>query len=254
MAQKILFLDILTDDPKLKKEIERKVFKSPYFELFPKTMGLEKKMLITLDATKEKLPNSTQFKGIIIGGSIHNPVRGEEKLWMKKVYEFIRKIIKNKIPLLGICGGHQFIAKALGQEVIYNPKGREFGTIEVTLTKKGERDPLFQEIPKRFKVQLSHKCIVKGIKPEWQLLASSKLCQIQAVAINNQTRIIQFHPELKAKHLKALAEFRKSILLKEGFLKNEKDFQRFLSSIKETPQATRVLKNFLKYFVFGATN
>jgi len=249
MVQKILFLDILTDDSNLRKEFERKVFKGPYSELFRKAMGIKEKTLITVDATKEKLPNPTRFNGIIIGGSIHNPVVGEEKPWMGKVYNFIRKIITKKTPLLGVCGGHQFVARALGGKVIYNPKGRELGTIEITLTKEGQKDPLFRGIPKNFKVQLSHRCIVKDLRSNWQLLASSKLCQVQAAAINPRTRIIQFHPEFKSKHLKSLTKTRKSILLKEGFVKNEKDFQRFLSSVQETPQAVKVLKNFRKYFV-----
>ena len=249
MIQKILFLDILSDNPKLKKEIGRKAFKDPYFELFRKAMGMEKKALITVDATKEKLPSPTRFNGIIIGGSLHNPVKGEEKPWMEKIYNFIREIMAKKIPLLGICGGHQFIARALGSKVIYNPKGRELGTIKITLTKEGQKDPLFRGLPKNFKAQLSHQCIVKDIKPNWKLLASSKLCQIQAVAINQQTRIVQFHPEFKAKNSKNLVKIRKPTLLKEGFVKNEKNFQKFLSSIQETPQTTKILKNFRKYFI-----
>ena len=251
MVKKILFLDILTDDRKLRRESERKVTKVPYSELFRKGMGIKKDVFKTIYAPQEKLPDPTQFAGIIIGGSFHNPIPSEERPWMKKVYRFIKKVIAKKIPLLGVCGGHQFIARALGQKIIHNPKGREFGTIELTLTEKGKKDPLFQGIPQRFKAQLSHQCIVRRIRPNWKLLAFSESCRVQAVAINKQTRIIQFHPEFKAKHLRALARTRKSTLLKEGFLKNEKDFQRFLFSIKETPQATRVLKNFLKYFVLG---
>lgn len=247
MAQKILFLDILTDNQEEKRRYEKEVFKGPYFELFRQAMKVDKKTLISIDATKEKFPSLGQFSHIIIGGSIHNPVVGEEKAWMKKVYSFIRKIIKKKIPLLGVCGGHQFIARALGEEVIYNPNGREFGTIDITLTKEGENDPLFLGVSKIFKAQLSHRCIVKKLKPHWRLLASSKLCQIQAVAINERTRIIQFHPELQARHLKALAKIRKAALLKEGFFKNEKEFLKFLSSIKETPKATKILRNFLTF-------
>lgn len=252
MVKKILFLDILTDNPERKKEFERKVFRGPHSELLRKAMGVEKKMLMTVDATKEKLPNPSQFNGIIIGGSLHNPIFGEEKLWMKKVYNFIREIIAEKIPLLGICGGHQFIVKALGGKVIYNPKGRELGTIEINLTKEGEKDPLFLGIPKNFKAQLSHKCIVEDLKSNWQLLASSELCQIQAAAINHRTRIVQFHPEFKPEHLEALIKIRKSILLEEGFVKDEKDFQGFLSSIQET-QGANILKNFLKHFVLNVT-
>ncbi len=247
--KKILFLDIMADDSEAKKESEEKITKGPYSDLFWSQIKSKDITMTVVDASQEALPASNKYDGVIIGGSMHNPVAGEEKPWMKRVYSFIQKTVRNKIPMLGVCAGHQFMARALGQEVIYNPQGREMGTIEITLTKDGKRDPLFQGLPKKFKVQLSHRCIVKGVKPQWKLLATSLLCRVQAAAINDCTRIVQFHPEFKAEHIKAIARSRKANLKKEGFFSDEKEFQKFLSSIRESPLAARILQNFVKYFI-----
>lgn len=76
--------------------------------------------------------------------------------WVKVGKNDTYPIVGEAIPLRGVCEGHQFIARALEAKVIYNPRGREFGTLPVTLTAEGVGDPLFLEIPDRFFVQLTH--------------------------------------------------------------------------------------------------
>lgn len=244
---KVLFLDILTDNPKKRKR-EEMVTKCPYGEVFRKKIGLQKSQFFVVDASKGKFPVLKEYQGIIIGGSLESPTKGKEKAWMKKTYEFIREIIGQKVPLLGVCGGHQFIARALGEKVIYNPKGMELGTLPIILTKEGMKDPLFKGIPKKFYAQIIHKCIIKKVNPKWKLLAFSKLCKIQAAVINKRTRIVQFHPELSDIHMRIIAELEKERYIREG-LTTEKEFKEFLSSITKTPRAAKILKNFLNYFV-----
>ncbi|MDA2922169.1 type 1 glutamine amidotransferase [Patescibacteria group bacterium AH-259-L07] len=244
----LLFLDILTDDLKLKKEEERAVTEGPLVEIFRRKLGLTKNELIAFNVCIKKLPSPENYHGIIIGASLANPIKGEEKPWMKKVYTFIRKTISHQIPLLGICGGHQFVVRAIGGEIIYNPNGREFGTIPLTLTKDGMRDPLFRGVSENFLVQSSHKCMVKNINMKGKLLASSDLCAIQALAINNHTRTVQFHPELSVRSIRALAKRYKETLIKENFV-TPQEFKKLLLSIKKTGQTEKILLNFLNYFV-----
>lgn len=245
---RLLFLDIATDDLKLRKASERKIAKGPYAELFREKFDVKMDELQVKWAAQGCLPEPDGYDGIIIGGSSKDPVEGKEEAWMMRVYEFIKETVSKAVPLLGVCGGHQFIARALGAKVIYNPRGREFGTLPVTLTAEGARDPLFTGVPDRFFAQLTHRCIVEEIQRDWKLLASSDMCKIQAVAINERTRIVQFHPEFSANNMIALAKLSKKSLIVEG-LTTSSQFQRFLSFIRETNQAAKVLTNFLIHFV-----
>ncbi|MDA2935786.1 type 1 glutamine amidotransferase [Patescibacteria group bacterium AH-259-L05] len=244
----LLFLDILTDNLESKKQ-EEKVTKGPYAELFRKKLNLKKDEFITVDAAQKQLPDPKKYHGIIIGGSAKHPIPSDENHWMKNVYKFINTAINTHIPLLGVCGGHQFIARALGGTVIYNPQGREFGTIPLTLTKNGTKDLLFKGVPENFFVQSSHKCMVKNINTKGKLLASSDLCEIQSLAINSYTRTVQFHPELSYHHMTTKTKQYKQGLIKEGFVNNENEFKKLLLSIKKTGQTEKILLNFLNYFV-----
>jgi len=244
---KILFLDILTDNNELRKEIEGKIYGGgTYAEEMRKALGLGKNQFFAFDASRGKLPNPRDYSAIISGGSVKDPVRGQEKPWMRRVYKFIRQIQKDKIPFLGICGGLQFAVRALGGEVIYNPRGRNFGNSTTQLAPEGKGDPLFEGLPGKFIVKSSHKCIAKELKPGWRLLASSKKSPFDAIAIGDNIRLTQFHPEMSVKQIKALAKMRKKILVAEGFV-TEKEFPKFLKSIKDTNKMGRkILSNFVK--------
>src|SRR3989338_6728448 len=142
---KIFFLDILNDNKYLRKEIEQKVyFGGTYAEAMRKAFDLRKDQFITKDASRGLLPNPAKYSAIVMGGSVKDPVKGQEKPWMIKVYKFIRLAENKQIPILVICGGLQFTVKALGGEVVYNRKGRNFRSAITQLTSAGKRDLLFK--------------------------------------------------------------------------------------------------------------
>ncbi len=251
----ILFLDILTGDKNLRKAIERNVYGGEtYSETMRKAFGLGKNQWLAIDASKGKFPSKLEkFDGVVMGGSTEDPVKGHEKAWMKKVYKFIKSVVSAKVPILGICGGLQFTVRALGGEIIYNSKGREFGSTKIKLNSLGQRDLLFMGVPKNSIFQESHKCMAKKLLPGWRLLANSKICPNQAIAIGDKIRLSQFHLELTKKNIQSIARMRKDALLEEGFVKNEAGFRLFLSSVKNANNVSRkVLKNFVKYFVLTA--
>ena len=235
---KILFLDILTGDGKTRKELNRKGSGGgTKAESMRKASGLKKNEFITVDAHRGKFPEDlTRFQGIIIGGSLEDPFKGTEKPWVKRTYVIIRKAIKGKIPILGICGGLQFTVRALGGEVVLNPKGKEFGSIKVWFTKNGVSDPIFKGLGGAIMVASSHKCMARNLKSGWRLLASSGLCRVQAIAIGRHIRLLQFHPEMKTGELKNLARVRG---LDEG-----------VGRMENTKKAgKKILQNFLDHFV-----
>ncbi|MBU1166229.1 GMP synthase subunit A [Candidatus Micrarchaeota archaeon] len=106
----------------------------------------------------------------------------------KKIYES-----KLKIPLLGICYGHQMIAHTWGAKV-EKGKHAEYGVGEIEII---EEDLIFKGIPKKLMVWTSHFDEVKELPKDFVKLAQSDICEIEAM--RHKTRPIfsvQFHPEV----------------------------------------------------------
>jgi len=250
---KIAFLDILTDDIVAKRIINSDIFGGEcYSESMRKMFGISKSEWFTFDATLGNFPESIDnFDAIIIAGSTKDPVSGKETKWMKDTYKFIKKATNKKIPILGTCGGLEFVTRALGKKIVINPKGREFGTIKIGLNRDGRKDLLFKGIMTDPVVYLSHEYMVNNIEDtDWKVLASSKLCDIQTIAIGDTIRLTQFHPEMRTSEIKSLGRMRKEILLKEKFFNDEKAFNKFIKSIQNNEKiGKQILNNFLTYFV-----
>lgn len=102
---------------------------------------------------------------------------------------------KADIPILGICAGHQFMARYFGGEV-KPAKIPEFGKIELTLLK--EDDSLFEGVPEQSVVWESHNDEVSLLPDDFELLAESESCKIQAMRHKQKPFYgLQFHPEVE---------------------------------------------------------
>ena len=106
--------------------------------------------------------------------------------------EFLEKA---NFPILGICAGHQFMARFFGGEVKPS-RMPEFGKIELNLLK--ENDTLFEDVPKKSIVWESHNDEVTIIPDSFDLLAESDNCKIQAMKYKKKPFYgLQFHPEVE---------------------------------------------------------
>jgi len=185
----------------------------------------------------EKLPEPGKFAGIVLTGS-HDMVT-DNKDWSKRTETWIQSVVKSRIPLLGICYGHQLIAQAMGGVVGDNPLGREFGTVEIELTKNLKNNILFKILPEKFLAHVSHKQSVLKLPVKAELFASSKREPCQAFFIAPCTWGVQFHPEFNlpviSEYIKRSAELLKS----EGQNPDE-----ILKGIKPTPESEKILRKF----------
>ena len=141
--------------------------------------------------------------GIIIGGSGDFSFSKKEQnhglfKTIKKSTPFIKDAIKRKIPILGICLGHQYLAYLLGSEVINDKKQEEFGTFKVSLTTSGKTHPLFKNIPTNFLAQEGHEDCVKKLAKNITVLVKGQRCEIQSFCFE-RIFAVQFHPALAAK-------------------------------------------------------
>jgi GMP synthase (glutamine-hydrolysing) len=140
---------------------------------------------------KAVLPDAGEIDGVIVlGGSMaaDDPALFGTRRW-------IRGIVLRDVPFFGVCLGGQLLAAALGG-VVGPASPPEVGVHDVFLTNGGRRDPLFGDLPGRFRVFGWHEDafeLPRGAIP----LAGSIACEHQAFRFGANAYGIQFHPEVR---------------------------------------------------------
>lgn len=137
-----------------------------------------------LDFTVEDLKDK---KGVIISGA---PILVTEQS-IQKYLEKIQWIKETKIPVLGICFGHQLIGILFGSFASRIKECRDWQTIEVF-----EQSPLFQKLPTEFDMMEDH-CETISIPAHFKLVSSSDHCVNEAMEHESLPIYgVQFHPEV----------------------------------------------------------
>jgi len=131
-------------------------------------------------------PELAVYKGIILSG-------GPGSVLDKGSPEFDRGLLDMRIPVLGLCYGHQLLARIMGGKVTKG-ENREYGKAVMYI--KGQ-SPLFKGLGKNEQIWMSHGDAVSELPKGFQILASTDDCDI-AAAGDIQRRIygLQFHPEV----------------------------------------------------------
>jgi len=99
------------------------------------------------------------------------------------------------VPVLGICYGHQLMARALGGEVAASGE-REYGATSLSLDGRGG-GVLLQDLPSSDTVWMSHGDAVTRAPEGFRVTASTE--QIPIAAMEDPSRgmyAVQFHPEV----------------------------------------------------------
>lgn len=171
--------------------------------------------------------------------------------WMERAGAFMVEAGERGVPVLGVCFGHQLLARMYGGRVARNPQGRELGTIEVTLTQDGRADALFDGLPDRFAVQATHEDLVSEVPEGARVLAGNANTAVQAMAFRPNVRGVQFHPEVQPDAMRALIEARAERLEGEAVQRGHpagERVPRLLAGLAPTPAGRQILVNFLERF------
>ena len=185
----------------------------------------------------EALPELDTISGMIITGSA--AMITDDADWNFTTMDYVQESVRRKIPILGICYGHQLLALALGGKVGFHSQGREIGTVTINLTSNAGEDPLFKGLPNTFPAQSSHSQSVIDLPKDAVLLACNAFEPHHGFRLGNNLWGIQFHPEFSQSIMEAYIRERREILEKEGI-----DVDELLAQTRATPEATSVLKNF----------
>ena len=132
--------------------------------------------------------------GWLITGSRHGTY--EDHAWIPPLEQFIRDSFAARVPLVGICFGHQIIAQAMGGKVERYAGGWAVGATDYnfngqTLTLNAWHRDQVTEAPKTAKV-----------------VASNDFCANAALLYDDRAFTVQAHPEFRPEFIDGLMQTR----------------------------------------------
>jgi len=181
---------------------------------------------------------------VIIGGAGAFSVTDAGQPFTAPMTDLVHEIIDRDRPLMGVCWGHQFLIKHTGGTVTTDPEQAEIGTYAANLTPAGRADPLFEDCPSPFWVQLGHKDSAGGLGPGWRELAYSDRSRYQAVRLDDKPVYgTQFHTDLNEERLRERLH-----VYFDDYVEDEEDYERILRSLRPSIDADRLLERFLDLY------
>ena len=139
------------------------------------------------------------YDGVMISGSpasVHDP-----DPWVGGVFDLIRNIYAQGIPMFGACFGHQAIAMALGGKVGPNPNGWVFGLTHSEIVHK---TAWMQDMPETLKQYGAHIEQVAVLPENAVVLSTNHACAYAGFYIADSVYTTQNHPEMTAEFMTAL--------------------------------------------------
>lgn len=189
------------------------------------------------------------IEAIISLGGPMNVYEVDKYPFLKDEDEFLKKAVKQKVPILGICLGAQLLAKACGAK-IRKATQKEVGWHKVSLTQEGKIDQLLTHSPLYLNVFQWHEDTF-DIPESAVLLAESAVCKNQLFRFGPNAYGMQFHIEVTP----AMVELWVNEYLKEHPLGAEADnilIDTYKIKEEYVRQANLIYLNFTRIIDLGA--
>lgn len=129
--------------------------------------------------------------------------------WIDDLCVFVRELWAQQIPLVGVCFGHQVMARALGGTVCKAEQGWGVG---LSFNQLLERRDWMQPFKDHLDLLVSHQDQVTILPPQAQVLASSEFCPYYLVQYAEHFLSVQGHPEFTKGYSRDLLKMREQDL------------------------------------------
>jgi GMP synthase-like glutamine amidotransferase len=129
--------------------------------------------------------------------------------WIEPLKAFLRACVAARVPVVGICFGHQLLAEALGGRAVKAEEGWSLGVQDYEVV---ARPGWMAGLPDRFAVNALHQDQVVALPEGTTVLARSARCPIAAVAYGDPETpdavTLQPHPEFSPAFMDELLALR----------------------------------------------
>ena len=173
-----------------------------YPQMFEDLLAGGDRSFKTFDIQKAEFPEPGTFDALIVTGS---PAGAYDPLpWIARLEAFLRA--NDRVPIVGICFGHQIMAQAFGGKVVKSEKGFAVGLHDYGVV---SREPWMDDVG-AFSIPASHQDQVVELPPQSHVVACSAFTPLAALAYDSRPAIsFQGHPEFDPTFATALIEQRK---------------------------------------------
>ena len=158
--------------------------------------------LVVYDVIGGEMPaGPSECDAWITTGSRHSV--NDDLPWIRYLEDFVREVAKAEVPFVGICFGHQLLAKALGGSVGRSNRGWGVGNMDV-VTPEGS-----------FRVMNLHQDQVEALPEGAEVLGWNEHCPVSVMGVGSKMIGIQGHPEMPGEYTERILQERRGDLIPE---------------------------------------
>lgn len=144
-------------------------------------------------------PDDAPLDGVVLTGSVASA--NDALPWVDALAERVRRWHAERVPMAGLCFGHQLIARALGGRVGPSPGGWRLG---VATTQYAQAMPWMQPPREALTLFAAHGEQVLEPPPGATVLGGDDFAPVGACAIGEHVFTTQYHPELPREFLQGV--------------------------------------------------
>lgn len=134
--------------------------------------------------------------------------------WVNALERFVWQLFLAGKPFIGLCFGHQLIAKTLGGKVARSDKGWGVG---VASTKVLRHKHWMKAQKNKIHLVVSHQEQICQLPPETEVLMGNEFCPYAMIQVSQHFVGLQGHPEFSRAYGKAIMQSRKAIIAEKNY-------------------------------------